>query len=121
MKRVANHAVRCRHGEAYSAAVPAEVTAAAESCAEAEPARLTGIHATRASTAGTAHSASAPGQPIAADSGSLVDEAASAPPTRPAVYRPVAGPIRSGKRPFTSPGSSAPPIAMPTPARVAPP
>src|SRR5918999_59608 len=85
--------------------------------------RATGTQATRAATASSPQAAIAPGQPIPRVSmtGTVAAEATIAPATRRAVYRPVTAPGRSGNQAFTTPGSSAPPTAMPMPASRVPP
>src|SRR5437868_6513249 len=78
--------------------------------------KATGSQPTSATTAGTAHHASAAGhEPDARRSGSVSPAASIAPPMRPAVYTPVTGPIRAGNRARTNGGSSAPATAMPIP------
>ena len=59
--------------------------------------------------------------PSACMSGTVAAEASIAPATRPAVYGPVTAPAREGNQAFTTPGSSAPPRAIPTPATRVPP
>ena len=51
----------------------------------------------------------------------MAAEASIAPVTRPAVYRPVTAPARAGNQALTTPGSSAPPMAIPIPATRVPP
>src|SRR5512132_699077 len=91
--------------------------------AAARSRRVAGTQATRAATASSPQAAMAGGQPPprAWSSGTVAAEASMAPVTRPAVYRPVTAPARVGNQALTTPGSSAPPMAIPIPATRVPP
>src|SRR5215216_2993639 len=91
--------------------------------AAARSRRVTGTQAASAASASSPQAAIASGQPPprAWLSGTVAAEASMAPVTRPAVYRPVTAPARAGNQALTTPGNSAPPMAIPIPATRVPP
>src|SRR5579859_1219981 len=99
MKNAAYHAVRSRQGSRTCAA-SAGPGASPDPAGSAEAGFDTGSQTASASAAGTAQMASAAGQdpPSASRSGTSSPPASIAPPMTPAVYSPVTGPTRSGKR-----------------------